>query len=421
MRWWAGRGLGAFRDGERIARVVGRGARRRAALVRLGHERPVPRRRHRRTSCSSLSHRCWRTRGIGDFWQHMLVAEGAFDIAVDPIVVAVGHRGARSRSSTRPAAAGATLDGAPTSPRRQLRLHERRCARRASLAALADAVVRPPMTRWLGRHGRDRYRDVVGEGGRRRRRRQRRRPVAHPARLLRAVAAAVRARRRGRRGTPGRAARSTRSATSHAARRFGRGDGAVADRGRRRRRSGRARPALRRRARPQRPRRPRSPRRASSCSSCAGTRRAPDARGYWMAQAVAQPRADAASRSSRRRSPRPRSRLFDWTQWDDELLARVRRAARADAADRHRRAQPLAEVTGAPGCVLEGGTIDAMGEQLVAGCDDAGDVLVICGTTLIVWACIAEPADVAGPLLDPAHRAGQVPRSAVRATRAACS
>ena len=34
----------------------------------------------------NLSHRCWRTRGIGDFWQHMLVAEGAFDIAVDPIV-----------------------------------------------------------------------------------------------------------------------------------------------------------------------------------------------------------------------------------------------------------------------------------------------------------------------------------------------
>ena len=32
------------------------------------------------------SHRCWRTRGIGDFWQHMLVAEGAFDISIDPIV-----------------------------------------------------------------------------------------------------------------------------------------------------------------------------------------------------------------------------------------------------------------------------------------------------------------------------------------------
>jgi len=34
----------------------------------------------------ALSHQCWRTRGIGDFWQHLLVAEGAFDVAIDPIV-----------------------------------------------------------------------------------------------------------------------------------------------------------------------------------------------------------------------------------------------------------------------------------------------------------------------------------------------
>ena len=26
----------------------------------------------------------WRTRGMGDFWSHMLVAEGAVDIAVEP-------------------------------------------------------------------------------------------------------------------------------------------------------------------------------------------------------------------------------------------------------------------------------------------------------------------------------------------------
>jgi xylulokinase len=45
--------------------------------------------------------------------------------------------------------------------------------------------------------------------------------------------------------------------------------------------------------------------------------------------------------------------------------------------------------------VLEGGTIDALGEQIVAGCDDAGDVLVICGTTLIVWAVVDEPTEVA--------------------------
>jgi histidinol-phosphatase len=33
-----------------------------------------------------LGSRCWRTRGYGDFWQYMLVAEGAAELAVDPSV-----------------------------------------------------------------------------------------------------------------------------------------------------------------------------------------------------------------------------------------------------------------------------------------------------------------------------------------------
>lgn len=32
----------------------------------------------------SLSEQCWRTRGFGDFWSYMLVAEGAVDIASEP-------------------------------------------------------------------------------------------------------------------------------------------------------------------------------------------------------------------------------------------------------------------------------------------------------------------------------------------------
>jgi histidinol-phosphatase len=31
-----------------------------------------------------LAQRCWRTRAYGDFWSHMLVAEGAVDVAVEP-------------------------------------------------------------------------------------------------------------------------------------------------------------------------------------------------------------------------------------------------------------------------------------------------------------------------------------------------
>jgi histidinol-phosphatase len=34
----------------------------------------------------ALARRCWRTRGLGDFWSHVLVAEGAMDVAVEPEV-----------------------------------------------------------------------------------------------------------------------------------------------------------------------------------------------------------------------------------------------------------------------------------------------------------------------------------------------
>ncbi|MFM7225298.1 MAG: inositol monophosphatase family protein [Actinomycetota bacterium] len=83
MRWWAGRGLGAFRDGDRISvSEVGDLADAQlsfawdtsGAFAGIGDR------------LLGLAHRCWRARGIGDFWQHLLVAEGAFDIAVDPVV-----------------------------------------------------------------------------------------------------------------------------------------------------------------------------------------------------------------------------------------------------------------------------------------------------------------------------------------------
>jgi histidinol-phosphatase len=85
MRWWGGRSVGAFRDGERIS--VSQVEYLDDAQVsfawdtadRFHADGIGPR-------LLDLSHRCWRTRGIGDFWQHMLVAEGAFDIAIDPIV-----------------------------------------------------------------------------------------------------------------------------------------------------------------------------------------------------------------------------------------------------------------------------------------------------------------------------------------------
>jgi histidinol-phosphatase len=34
----------------------------------------------------ALSRRCWRTRGFGDFWGYMLVAEGAAEISAEAVV-----------------------------------------------------------------------------------------------------------------------------------------------------------------------------------------------------------------------------------------------------------------------------------------------------------------------------------------------
>jgi histidinol-phosphatase len=85
MRWWAGRGTGAFRDGERIS-VSSVGA---LDDAQISFAWDTSERFYADgigDKLVALSHRCWRTRGIGDFWQHLLVAEGSFDIAIDPIV-----------------------------------------------------------------------------------------------------------------------------------------------------------------------------------------------------------------------------------------------------------------------------------------------------------------------------------------------
>ena len=84
-RWWAGQGLGAFRNGAPI--TVSRVRDLTDAQLSFAWDTKV---RFDEDGIGDrmldLAHRCWRTRGLGDFWQHMLVAEGAFDISIDPIV-----------------------------------------------------------------------------------------------------------------------------------------------------------------------------------------------------------------------------------------------------------------------------------------------------------------------------------------------
>jgi histidinol-phosphatase len=86
-RWWAARGAGAFTTeasgvAPRPVRVSGIRELEDAQVCFGGHEEW--RQTGRLDALLALSERCWRTRGYGDFWQYMLVAEGAAEIALDP-------------------------------------------------------------------------------------------------------------------------------------------------------------------------------------------------------------------------------------------------------------------------------------------------------------------------------------------------
>jgi histidinol-phosphatase len=82
-RWWAARGEGAFADGTAIhvsdvdtlpeTHLAHAGV---GTFFEFGYG----------DALVDLTRRVWRSRGIGDFWMHCLVAEGAFDVAVEPVV-----------------------------------------------------------------------------------------------------------------------------------------------------------------------------------------------------------------------------------------------------------------------------------------------------------------------------------------------
>ena len=111
---------------------------------------------------------------------------------------------------------------------------------------------------------------------------------------------------------------------------------------------------------------------------------APDAAGYWPAQAVANHAlaGEAVLDTTTAATAYP---LFDWTGWDAEIAGEV--GVRADQLPKLAPTGfECGRVGGPDGPALGSGCIDAFAEQLVAGADEDGDVLVILGTTLIVWA-----------------------------------
>jgi histidinol-phosphatase len=79
-RWWAYRGEGAYRDGQRI-HVSGVPRLNEAMIFTTGTS---PKKNSaQRDSLRRLADAARSGRAMGGFWQHMLVAEGAIDVAVD--------------------------------------------------------------------------------------------------------------------------------------------------------------------------------------------------------------------------------------------------------------------------------------------------------------------------------------------------
>jgi histidinol-phosphatase len=76
-RWWAERGAGAHADGDRVHVSAIRDVE--DAVLCFALEQPLP----------GLAHRAWHARAYGDFWAHMLVAEGAADGAIDAVGVSL--------------------------------------------------------------------------------------------------------------------------------------------------------------------------------------------------------------------------------------------------------------------------------------------------------------------------------------------
>jgi histidinol-phosphatase len=84
-RWWAATGLGAFADGRvcRVSSVSQLDEAQVSVTFSEGWDEAGL-----TDKLVALQQRAYRARGFGDFWQHMLVAEGAIDLAIDAIGLA---------------------------------------------------------------------------------------------------------------------------------------------------------------------------------------------------------------------------------------------------------------------------------------------------------------------------------------------
>jgi xylulokinase len=134
------------------------------------------------------------------------------------------------------------------------------------------------------------------------------------------------------------------------------------------------------------------------------TAHAPDAAGYWPAPAVAN-HALAGEAVIDFATAVTAFPLFDGTGWNPTACADC-----GATVERMPRVEAMGAAAGrvhGTGAVLAIGAIDALCEQIVAGADRDGDVLVLCGTTLIVWTTIPEARQVPGLWTIPHTAAGK--------------
>jgi xylulokinase len=132
----------------------------------------------------------------------------------------------------------------------------------------------------------------------------------------------------------------------------------------------------------------------------------PDAHGLWPAQAVANHAlgGEAVLDSITAVMAHP---LYDFVGWDEERVRAL--GARVDQLPR---VVPTGWAAGrvggaaGDGPALASGCVDAFAEQLVSGADAPGDVLVLLGTTLVMWVVVEHPVEVPGYLTVPHTASG---------------
>lgn len=121
---------------------------------------------------------------------------------------------------------------------------------------------------------------------------------------------------------------------------------------------------------------------------------APGAAGFWPAPAVATHalgrRAVIDVGTAFTTHP-----LFGGAGWDDKVCAEVG-IAPEQLPDVAAMGAEIGKARDLAGAILAAGSVDAICEQLVSGADHDGDVLVLCGTTLITWAVTPTWREVPG-------------------------